>query len=81
MLGDDPALTIHPKIQRAKDPYVPWEDLRLGLDALHILLNENDIEGTLVLLKKFVKDYQSNHGVVDWTHNRFKKGVRNSKCK
>lgn len=66
LLGDDPKSTIHPKIKRAQDPFIPWNELEVDLETMKILLSHNNVEVILALLQKLVMGYQSSDGVVDW---------------
>ena len=66
MLGDNPQPTKHPKIQRAQDLFIPWDQLESDLSNLRNLLGRNDIEGIISALQKLVAGYQPNSEVVDW---------------
>ena len=66
MLGDDPQPTLHPRIQRAQDPFIPWHELEVDLKSLKILLSNNSIDEILRVLQKLVIDYQPSGEVVDW---------------
>lgn len=66
MLGDNPQPTLHPKIWRAQDPFIPWHELEVNMEILKNLLSQNDIQTVLALLQKLVVGYQPNLEVVDW---------------
>ena len=66
LLGDDPQPTKHPKIQRARDSFIPWHELEIDLETLKILLSHNNVELILTMLQKLVADYQPSGEVVDW---------------
>lgn len=66
MLGDDPQPTIHPKIHRAQDPFIPWHELENDLNALKILLNHNNVEAIIARLQKVVSGYHPSSEIVDW---------------
>ncbi len=66
LLGDDPQPTMHPKIQRAQDPFIPWHELEVDLETLEILLSHNNVEVILTMLQQLVAGYQPNGEVVDW---------------
>ena len=66
MLGDDPQPTLHPKIQRAQDLFLPWHELEVHLETLETLLIHNNVEVILTLLQKVVPDYRPSEKVVDW---------------
>ena len=66
MLGDNPQPTLHPKIQRAQDPFIPWDELEADLNTLKILLGQNNLEMIIAVLQKLVAGYQPSDEVVDW---------------
>ena len=66
ILGDDPQPTMHPKIQRAQDPFIPWDEIEVDLETMKILLSHNNVEVILAVLQKLVAGYQSGDEVVDW---------------
>lgn len=66
LLGDEPQLTAHPKIQCAQDPFIPWSELKKDLDILKILLNNSNVEVISTLLQKLVIGYEPNNKIVDW---------------
>ena len=58
ILGDDPQDTNHPKIKKAKDPFINWEKLVLQLDKLNKALdNKNSIE-VLEVLKNLTTNFK-----------------------
>ena len=66
MLGDNPQLTMHPKILRAQDPFIPWDQLESDLNTLKIFLGHNNIDMIINMLQKLVAGYQPSSQVVDW---------------
>ena len=65
LLGDNPQKTRHPKIQKAQDPFIPFNQLELDLNVLKILLDNNKVSEIKELLAKIVNTYQSNSVIVD----------------
>jgi FlaA1/EpsC-like NDP-sugar epimerase len=65
LLGDNPQKTQHPKIQKAQDPFIPFNQLEVDLNALKILLDNNKIIEVKEMLEKIVKAYKSNSKIVD----------------
>jgi FlaA1/EpsC-like NDP-sugar epimerase len=78
-LGDDPLPTAHPKIQRAQDPFVPWGDLKVGLDVLKTALSKNDAKETVHLLQKLVVGFQPSEKITDWVYVEQEKLIENKK--
>jgi FlaA1/EpsC-like NDP-sugar epimerase len=66
MLGDNPQPTKHPKIQRAQDPFISWDELENDLCTLKILLGQNNVKGIIAMLEKLVPEYQTSGVLVDW---------------
>ena len=65
LIGDNPQKTYHEKIQKAQDPFVSFHRLKIYLDNLNNLLEENRIFEVKDLLAKLVTFYQSNSKIVD----------------
>jgi FlaA1/EpsC-like NDP-sugar epimerase len=65
LLGDNPQKTQHPKIQKAQDPLIPFNQLEVDLNNLRTLLDHNKVLEVKELLTKIVKTYQSNSVIVD----------------
>ena len=65
LLGDSPQKTQHPKIQKAQDPFIPFNQLEVDLNNLKTLLDHNKVFEVKELLVKIVKTYQSNSAIVD----------------
>ena len=65
LLGDNPQKTQHPKIQKAQDPFIPFNQLEIDLNNLKNLLDHNKASEVKELLAKIVKTYQSNSAIVD----------------
>ena len=65
LLGDNPQKTQHPKIQKAQDPFIPFNQLEFDLNNLRSLLDHNKVLEVKELLTKIVKTYQSNTAIVD----------------
>ena len=65
LLGDSPQKTSHEKIQKAQDPYIPFNKLKIDLDILFNLLEENKVAEVKDKLSKLLPSYQSNAKIVD----------------
>jgi FlaA1/EpsC-like NDP-sugar epimerase len=76
LLGDNPQKTQHPKIQKAQDPFIPFNQLEVDLNNLKNLVDNNKVLEIKELLSKIVKTYQSNSAIVDHVYleqNKFDK--------
>tara|TARA_Y100001968_G_scaffold224503_1_gene207189 strand:+ start:3712 stop:5661 length:1950 start_codon:yes stop_codon:yes gene_type:complete len=69
LISNDPLPTNHPKIFKARDKFITWDKLEVDLKILESLLNRNDIENSLKLLKKLVSGYKPSKKIVDWIFN------------
>jgi FlaA1/EpsC-like NDP-sugar epimerase len=65
LLGDNPQKTQHPKIQKAQDPFIPFNQLEIDLNTLKTLLDHNKVLEVKESLTKILKTYQSNIAIVD----------------
>ena len=70
LLGENPQKTYHEKIQKAKDPYIPFKQLKIELDLLSSLLEDNKSNEVKNLLDKLIPSYKSNSQVVDHIYLR-----------
>jgi FlaA1/EpsC-like NDP-sugar epimerase len=65
LIGDNPQPTIHKKIQKAQDPFITYNKLKIDLDHLSNLIEENKVFEVKHLLSNLVTSYQSNSKIVD----------------
>jgi len=65
LIGDNPQKTYHKKIQKAKDPFITYNKLKIDLDHLSNLIDENKVEEVKHMLSNLVASYQSNSEIVD----------------
>lgn len=68
LIGDDPKETSHPRIMKANERFLPWQDLEVHLKELNQALAINDVEQMLVLMQELVAGYQRESTIVDWVH-------------
>ena len=59
LIGDNPALTAHPRIMKAHEDYLPWPMLESLLDALRRACEANDAELMKVVLRTCVHGYEA----------------------
>ena len=65
LLGDNPQKTYHEKIYKARDPFISFNKLKMDLDHLSNLIEENKVEEVKNMLLNLVPSYQSNSKIVD----------------
>ena len=68
LIGDNPKPTQHPRIMKAHEQYLPWQQLEQKLNALSIAISANDVPVIRALLKDLVSGYQPTGEVVDWVY-------------
>ena len=73
LLGDDPQPTLHPKIKKAQDPYIPLDKLQPKLDNLKDLLNNGNVNEAINLIKEIVIGYKWDGKIVDQLYMEQKK--------
>ena len=65
LLGENPQNTYHDKIQKAQDPFIPFNQLKTDLDNLSNLLEDNRAADVKDKLRELLPAYQSNSKIVD----------------
>ena len=65
MIGENPQKTNHEKIQKAQDPFISFSKLKIDLDHLLNLIEENNVEEVKHVLSNLIPSYQSNSKIVD----------------
>jgi FlaA1/EpsC-like NDP-sugar epimerase len=66
LIGDNPLPTSHPRIMKAHEDFLPWDELQAKLGGLGLALDANDVPLIRSLLKDLVPGYQPDGEVVDW---------------
>lgn len=68
LVGNNPKKTIHPKIKKINDPYIPFNKLELELKNLKTFIDQNNSLAVKKILEKLLKSYKSNSRIVDHIH-------------
>jgi len=66
LIGDNPLSTNHPRIMKAHEEFLPWDELESKLNILNGALESNNVPVIRTLLKELVPGYQPESDVVDW---------------
>jgi FlaA1/EpsC-like NDP-sugar epimerase len=66
LIGDNPMPTSHPRIMKAHEDFLTWDELQPKLTGLDLALDNNDVPLIRALLKEIVPGYQPDGEVVDW---------------
>jgi len=81
LIGDNPQKTYHEKIQKAQDPFIPFNQLKIDLDDLSTLLEDNKVAEVKSMLGRLVTSYQSNSKIVDYVYEeqlKFKNDLKST---
>lgn len=73
LIGDNPKTTQHPRILKADENFIPWDQLQEQLSELKLGLYANDVLLIRSILKRLVSGYQPNDEVVDWVYQEQKR--------
>jgi len=65
LIGDNPQKTFHEKIKKEQDPFISFSKLKIDLDNLLNLIEENKVGEVKHMLSNLVSSYQSNSEIVD----------------
>ena len=68
LIGDNPSPTSHPRIMKAREDFLPWEQLQEHLTTLTTALAVNDMGLIRLLMTELVKDYTPQDEIVDWVY-------------
>jgi FlaA1/EpsC-like NDP-sugar epimerase len=68
LIGNDPKLTTHPRIMRATEEFIPWDELEGKIKSLKHALNENDLNAIQAIMLELVAGYAPNNTIVDWVY-------------
>jgi FlaA1/EpsC-like NDP-sugar epimerase len=66
LIGDNPLPTSHPRIMKAHEEFLPWDELEIKLNILNRALESNNVPVIRILLKELVPGYKPESEVVDW---------------
>ena len=58
LIGDNPEPTGHPRIMKAREPFLPWAQLQPELDVLLAAAQQNNAEGIKAVFLRHVQGYQ-----------------------
>ena len=65
LIGDNPENTIHPKIKKAKDPYIEWDKLSPIIEELSDFILNNKEKKIVGLLEASVDGFNPSKKMVD----------------
>jgi FlaA1/EpsC-like NDP-sugar epimerase len=68
LIGDNPQSTLHPRIMRAQEEFIPWSEFEYKLKSLEIALNVNDVGVIRLILQQLVTGYIPSDTIMDWVY-------------
>ena len=68
LTGENPNPTQHPRIMKAHEKFIPWDQLQGQLRSLALALSVNDVPKIRAFLGQLVTGYEPTEGVVDWVY-------------
>jgi len=68
LIGNHPRPTLHSRIMKAQEDFLPWSELERQLGALDLALNVNDVGVIRLMLSQLVPGYTPSGDIVDWVH-------------
>ncbi len=69
LIEDNSLPTKHPKIFKAQDSFLPWNELTNEIDSLERFIYKNDVKNIISILRKLVIGYNPPNEIVDWIFN------------
>lgn len=68
LIGDEPRPTVHPRIMKAREEFIPWPEFEARLSALETALNTNDVGVIRLMMQELVAGYAPSDDIVDWVY-------------
>jgi FlaA1/EpsC-like NDP-sugar epimerase len=68
LIGDNPKSTLHPRIMRAQEEFIPWDQFEAKLKSLELALNVNDVGVIRLMMQQLVAGYFPSDEIVDWVY-------------
>ena len=66
LIGENPMPTDHPRIMKAQEDYLDYDNLLIKLEQLKTAIDQNNIVELRELLKVMVAGYEPQGNIVDW---------------
>ncbi|MGI9150149.1 MAG: polysaccharide biosynthesis protein [Limnohabitans sp.] len=68
LIGANPKPTLHPRIMKAHEEFIPWAEFEAKLTALEMALNVNDVGVIRLMMQQLVAGYTPSDDIVDWVY-------------
>ena len=73
LIGNNPVKTQHPRIMKASEKYIPWDELTPWLRTLKAAANNSDVLMIRTLFKNLIPEYIPENEVADWVYKEQQK--------
>ena len=68
LIGNNPKKTQHPRIMKASEQYMPWDELTPWLSTLRVAADNSDVLMIRTLFKNLIPEYIPENEVADWVY-------------
>ena len=68
LIGDNPQVTFHPRIMKAREDFIEWGLLEQKLKTLEAALSMNDVNVIRHMMQQLVTGYKPNDEIMDWVY-------------
>ena len=68
LIGNNPQKTQHPRIMKASEKYLPWEELQPMLNTLQVAALNGDVLMIRTIFKNLVPEYIPDKKIADWVY-------------
>ncbi len=68
LISDNPKPTMHPRVMKAQEEFIPWSELEQKIQALDLALNVNDVGVIRLMMLELVTGYVPSDAIVDWVY-------------
>ena len=69
LIGNNPEPTVHPKIFKAQEDFISWNNLEKKLKILEKCIIEDDLDEIIELMRELVFGYSPSKKIVDFFYN------------
>ncbi len=68
LIGENPEVTVHARIMKAHEKFLPWSELEGQLKFLKSAIDSNDVKVIRLLIQQLVSGYSPINDIVDWVY-------------
>ena len=68
LISDNSKPTLHSRIMKAHEEFIPWAEFEAKLNALELALNVNDVGVIRLMMQQLVAGYTPSDDIVDWVY-------------